>query len=512
MFVVVLCSVLSVAVVAVVQGQNVSPVIIPTARGGPPLVIGHRGAAGHRPEHTIASYELAIDYGVDFIEPDLVLTKDGVLIARHENDITGTSDVAQKFPERRTTKTIDGKAIVGYFSEDFTLAEIKTLRAKERLFFRNQGWNGVYEIATFQEVIDLAKRKSQEQGRVIGIYPETKHPSYFRSIGLALEPPLIRALVGNGYTDANAPVFVQSFEVQNLKELSKLTNVRLVQLMEDSKLRPYDYIAAGDQRTYGDLMTPTALVAVATYAQGIGPSKRSIVPQGSDMALLKPTSLVADAHKVGLVVHPYTFRDEPEFLAPDYRLDPVKGVSAVLHARCRWCVLGFRRHRSPRAESAAALARNFHALKATIDPANSADQGNEKCRFITATRRPPPQEAETSRMVRFGLMLEPTIGLASQQRRMPVTDKEHDRDLGRRVSLEDCHDGPHHNHRPFRFRIPHCDTHLSTVQQCAGGANDSRLRWSGLRPACLDLRRVRPRLSNIDQVRYAAGRMKLARG
>jgi glycerophosphoryl diester phosphodiesterase len=324
MLILILCGVLSIAVIAVVQGQNVSAVIAPTALRRPPLVIGHRGAAGHRPEHTIASYELAIDYGVDFIEPDLVSTKDGVLIARHENDITGTSDVAQKFPERRSAKTIDGTAIVGYFTEDFTLAEIKTLRAKERLPFRNQGWNGVYEIPTLQEVIDLAKRKSQATGRVIGIYPETKPPSYFRSIGLALEPPLIKALVANGYTDADAPVFVQSFEVQNLKDLSKLTKVRLVQLMADNKLRPYDFIVAGDRRTYGDLMTPTALVAVATYAQGVGPSKRSIVPQGPDMALLTPTSLVADAHKAGLVVHPYTFRDEPEFLAPDYRLDPVK--------------------------------------------------------------------------------------------------------------------------------------------------------------------------------------------
>ena len=197
-------------------------------RSGLPLVIGHRGAAGHRPEHTIASYELAIDYGADFIEPDLVSTKDEILIARHENDISGTSDVAQKFPERRSTKTVDGKEIQGYFAEDFTLAEIKTLRARERLPFRNQGWNGVYEIPTFQEVIDLAQRKSQEKGRVIGIYPETKHPSYFRSIGLMLEPPLVKTLVANGYADTDAPVFIQSFEVQNLKDLSKLTRIRLV--------------------------------------------------------------------------------------------------------------------------------------------------------------------------------------------------------------------------------------------------------------------------------------------
>jgi glycerophosphoryl diester phosphodiesterase len=311
-------------VVAFAAAAQTMPPLTPTLSGGAPLVIGHRGAAGHRPEHTLASYSLAIDYGVDFIEPDLVSTKDGVLIARHENDISGTTDVAQKFPGRRTRKTIDGKAIEGYFTEDFTLAEIKMLRAKERLAFRNQGWNGIYQIPTLQEVIELAKRRSLETGRTIGIYPETKHPSYFRSIGLALEPPLIKTLADNGYTDANAPVFIQSFEVQNLKDLSKLTKVRLVQLMEDAKLKPYDFVVAGDRRSYGDLMTPEGLAAIASYASGIGPFKRSIVPQGSSGALLPPTSLVADAHKAGLVVHPYTFRDEPEFLAPDYGLDPVK--------------------------------------------------------------------------------------------------------------------------------------------------------------------------------------------
>jgi glycerophosphoryl diester phosphodiesterase len=333
----VLAGAIGATVIAATRAQSVPSAPLLTLHGGAPLVIGHRGAAGHRPEHTLASYELAIDYGVDFIEPDLVSTKDGVLIARHENDISGTTDVAQKFPEHRATKTIDGTAITGYFTEDFTLAEIKTLRAKERLPFRNQGWNGVFEIPTFQEVIDLAQRKSRETGRVIGIYPETKHPSYFRLIGLALEPPLLKVLAANGYNDAAAPVFIQSFEVQNLKDLHALTQARLIQLLEDDKFRPYDFVAADDTRSYGDLMTPDGLAAIATYAQGIGPSKRSIVPQGPDGALLPPTSLVADAHKAGLLVHPYTFRDEPQFLAPDYRLDPIKeylqffrlGVDAV---------------------------------------------------------------------------------------------------------------------------------------------------------------------------------------
>ncbi|MGA6968358.1 MAG: glycerophosphodiester phosphodiesterase [Xanthobacteraceae bacterium] len=321
LFVVMVCSTL---LAMAVHAENVPTLVAPTLDGGLPLVIGHRGAAGHRPEHTLASYELAIDYGVDFIEPDLVATKDGVLIARHENDISGTSDVAEKFPERRATKTVDGKKITGWFTEDFTLAEIKRLRARERLPFRNQGWNGIYEIPTFQEVIDLARRRSAANGRVIGIYPETKHPSYFRSIGLPLEPLLLEALEGNGYSDPGAPVFVQSFEVQNLKEMSKLTKVNLIQLMEDAHLQPYDFVATGDRRTYGDLMTAKALAEIATYAHGIGPWKRSIVPQAADGALLPPTSLVADAHKAGLVVHPYTFRDEPEFLAPDYQLDPTR--------------------------------------------------------------------------------------------------------------------------------------------------------------------------------------------
>jgi glycerophosphoryl diester phosphodiesterase len=295
-----------------------------TERSGPPLVIGHRGAPGYRPEHTLASYALAIDLGVDFIEPDLVMTKDGVLIARHENEISGTTDVALKFPGRKATKTIDGKTVEGYFTEDFTLAEIKTLRAKERLAFRNQAWNGFFAIPTFDEVIDLAKRRSHEKGRVIGIYPETKHPSYFRSIGLALEPPLVKALAANGFVGPKDPVFIQSFEVQNLKDLSKLTGVRLVQLMENERSRPYDFVAAGDRRTYGDLMQPRALAELAAYVHGIGPYKRSIIPQGPDKRLQAPNNLVAEAHKAGLLVHPYTFRDEPEFLASDYGLDPVK--------------------------------------------------------------------------------------------------------------------------------------------------------------------------------------------
>lgn len=294
-----------------------------TLTGAPPIVIGHRGAPGYRPEHTLASYDLAIALGVDFIEPDLVSTRDGVLIARHENEISGTTDVAEKFPERRTRKLIDGKPVEGWFSEDFTLAEIRTLRARERLPSRNQGWNGVYPVPTFDEVLALARQRSAETGRTIGVYPETKHPSHFRAIGLPLEPPLLRDLAAAGHVGLEAPVFIQSFEVQNLKDLRRMTRLRLVQLLEAPDARPWDFVAAGDPRTYGDLMTPAGLAEIATYADGIGPNRRSLLPQGPDKRLLAPTPLVADAHRAGLLVHAWTFRDEPAFLAPDHGLDPV---------------------------------------------------------------------------------------------------------------------------------------------------------------------------------------------
>jgi glycerophosphoryl diester phosphodiesterase len=321
-----LCGVLGLTVIAATV-HDVSPLRADFKefhRGQLPLVLGHRGAPAYRPEHTLASYDLAIDHGADFIEPDLVPTKDGKLIARHENDISGTTDVADKFPDRRRTKIIDGIPINGFFTEDFTLAEIKTLRAKERLAFRNQGWNGVYEVPTLQEVIDLAKRRSRETGRVIGIYPETKHPTYFRSIGLPLEGRLLSVLEANGYRGRHAPVFIQSFEVQNLKDLSHQTKLPLVQLLEVRTAKPFDFVVANDPRTYGDMMTAGGLAEIATYAQGIGPNKRNIVPANPDGTLQAPTTLVRDAHKAGLVVHPYTFRNEPVFLAPDYQLDPVR--------------------------------------------------------------------------------------------------------------------------------------------------------------------------------------------
>ena len=288
-----------------------------------PLIIAHRGASGYRPEHTLASYELAIAMGADFIEPDLVSTRDGVLIARHENEISGTTDIADRpeFAARKATKKIDGREVTGWFTEDFTLAEIKTLRAKERLPFRDPSYNGRFEVPTLAEVIALAKRKSAETGRTIGVYPETKHPSYFRSIGLPLEEPLLAALKEAGYRGRTAPVYIQSFEVGNLKELRKVTDLPLIQLMEVEG-RPWDFAMAGDPRTYHDLATPAGLAEIATYADGIGPDKRRIVPAGPDGRLLPPTSLVADAHAARLLVHPWTFRSDGPFLAPEYEGDP----------------------------------------------------------------------------------------------------------------------------------------------------------------------------------------------
>lgn len=289
-----------------------------------PLVIGHRGASGYRPEHTLESYRLAIRMGADYIEPDLVATKDGVLVARHENEIGGTTDV-DKHPEfagRKTAKTIDGNAVTGWFTEDFTLAELKTLRAKERLPQvrpTNTAFDGKLEIPTFQEVVDLARTEGRRVGRTIGIYPETKHPSYFQSIGLPLEEPLVQALKRNGLNGRKAKVFVQSFETANLRKLDRMTDVPLVQLL-DASGRPFDFTAAGDPRTYQDLVKPENLKWIAGYADGIGTAKNLLIPRDPAGRLLPPTTVVRDAHRAGLLVHAWTFRAENQFLPADFRL------------------------------------------------------------------------------------------------------------------------------------------------------------------------------------------------
>jgi glycerophosphoryl diester phosphodiesterase len=255
--------------------------------------------------------------GADYIEPDLVSTKDHVLVARHENNIKDTTDVADhpEFADREATKVIDGVSVSGWFTEDFTLAELMTLRAKERLPAvrpANTAFDGLYQVPTFQQVIDLAKR------RHVGIYPETKHPTYFRSIGLPLEGPLVRTLRANGYQGRNAPVFIQSFEVGNLRRLNQLTDVPLVQLI-DATGKPYDFVVSGDPRTYADLVTPAGLAEVATYADGVGVNKDLIVPRDAQNRLLSPTTLIRDAHRAGLLVHSWTFRRENTFLPEDFR-------------------------------------------------------------------------------------------------------------------------------------------------------------------------------------------------
>lgn len=292
-----------------------------------PIVIGHRGASGYLPEHTLAAYQLAIDLGADFIEPDLVSTRDGRLVARHENDISGTTDVANRpeFASRRTTKIIDGANITGWFTEDFTLAELKTLRARERLGAlrtQNATFDGQFEIPTLEEVIALAQREGARRRRAIGVYPETKHPTYFQGIGLSLEEPLVRILHAAGLRSKHDPVFIQSFEVGNLQKLGRLTRLPLVQLI-DASGAPFDFIAAGDPRTYRDMVTPAGLRDIARYADGIGPNKNLIIPRDATGRLQAPTTLVADAHANRLLVHPFTFRAENVFLPRDLQIgDP----------------------------------------------------------------------------------------------------------------------------------------------------------------------------------------------
>jgi len=297
------------------------------------IIIGHRGASGYRPEHTLAAYELAITFGADYIEPDLVSTQDGVLIARHENEISGTTDVAARpeFANRKTIKSIDGISVTGWFTEDFTLAEIKTLRAKERLPFRDCSFDGQFEIPTFQEIIELAKQKGAETGRTIGIYPETKHPTYFDSIGLSLLEPLLKTLTAQGYTGQSDPVFIQSFEIAHLQDLRSQTNLPLIQLLANWEAKPYDFVRSDDPRTYGDLTIPSELSKIAEYADGIGPDKRLLVPADAGGRLQTPTSLIEDAHAVGLLVHPYTFRNEGCYLAPDYCGNPELEYRQFLH-------------------------------------------------------------------------------------------------------------------------------------------------------------------------------------
>jgi len=284
-----------------------------------PAIIAHRGASGYRPEHTLSAYRLAIELGADYIEPDLVSTRDGVLVARHENEISQTTDVSRRpeFTNRRTTKTVDGIEMDGWFTEDFTLAELKSLRARERLpelRAANTRRNGRYRIPTFGEILDLVRWETRRHRRPIGVYPETKHPTYFRELGLALEPALVRILESRGFDRPGALVVVQSFEPSSLQMLRTLTQSPLVQLIRDSGA-PYDLTVP-----YADLVTTPWLQRISGYADAIGPEKSLVIPRDSAGNLGTPTSLVIDAHAAGLAVHAYTFRDENAFLPADARI------------------------------------------------------------------------------------------------------------------------------------------------------------------------------------------------
>ena len=343
--------------VALLSGCGGNDHGFPTLTGDKPLVIGHRGASGYLPDHTLESYKRAIELGADFIEPDLVATRDGVLVARHEPNISGTTDVKDRpeFANRKRKAVVDGFEEEGWFVSDFTLAELKTLRAIQPMSDRDQSHNGKYLIPTFEEVLALAKTEGARVGRSIGVYPETKHPTYHARLNLALEDRLLEILARHGHTKKDSPVIIQSFETANLKYLRGRTQLRLVQLIDgydqnadgsiDQSLpwgQAYDLTVAGDKRTYVQLLTPAGLAEIRQYADGIGPWKPYLIPSrltlGSDgkpvdlnqdgkiderdRTLMAPTSVLADAHKAGLFVHPYTFRSEAKRLVSDYRGDP----------------------------------------------------------------------------------------------------------------------------------------------------------------------------------------------
>lgn len=295
-----------------------------------PTIIGHRGASGYRPEHTFGSYQLALDLGADIVEAgDLVPTRDGHLVCRHEPEIGGTTDVADhpEFADRRTTKSLDGVSTTGWFTEDFTLAELKTLRAVERIPANrphNTLYNGRWEIPTFEEVLKWQDEQTRKRGKQVWIYPELKHPTYFRKLGLGTEERVAKLLRKYGKDRRNSPVIVQSFEPTSIQRLNKLIDNPLVVLLSGATTRPWDFVETGDPRTVADLIKPQGLREIAGYAQGIGPTLDLIIPKDANGNLTTPTTLVADAHKVGLVLHPYTMRNENPFLPTSFR----KGTDA----------------------------------------------------------------------------------------------------------------------------------------------------------------------------------------
>ncbi|MEV7845417.1 glycerophosphodiester phosphodiesterase [Streptomyces cyaneofuscatus] len=311
-----------------------------------PTVIGHRGASGYRPEHTLGSYQLALDLGAHIVEQDLVPTKDGHLVCRHENDITATTDVADhpEFAGRKATKKIDGVSYTGWFTEDFTLAELKTLRATERIPGNrpdNTLYDGRWTIPTFEEVLRWADQEGRKRKRPVWLYVETKHPTYFRNLDLGLEEPLARLLRRYGRDRRNAPLILQSFEPSSVQRLARLVDTPRIVLLSGPTTRPWDFVESGDPRTVADLVTPAGLKWIASYAQGIGPTLDLVIPKDAAGRLTTPTTLVKDAHARGLLLHPYTLRNENSFLPADFRrgTDP-NGYGDVFGAAAAYFATG----------------------------------------------------------------------------------------------------------------------------------------------------------------------------
>lgn len=297
----------------------------PNKRLPVPTIVGHRGASGYRPEHTLGSYQLALDMGAHVIEQDLVPTKDGHLVCRHENDITGTTDVADhpEFAGRKTTKSVDGVSLTGWFTEDFTLAELKKLRAKERIPQSRPHstlYNGRWEIPTFEEVLRWADEEGRRRGEPVWLYVETKHPTYFRGLGLGLEERLAKLLRRYGRDRRDSPLFLQSFEPTSMQRMAKLVSTPRVVLFDAANTQPWDFKQSGDPRFVADLIKPEGLKWIASFAQGIGPWVDLIIPKDATGKLGKPTTLVRDAHAKGLILHPYTMRNENSFLPADFRI------------------------------------------------------------------------------------------------------------------------------------------------------------------------------------------------
>ncbi|WP_405620013.1 glycerophosphodiester phosphodiesterase [Streptomyces sp. NBC_01508] len=290
-----------------------------------PTIVGHRGASGYRPEHTLGSYQHALDLGAHVIEQDLVPTKDGHLVCRHENDITATTDVSDHpgFAGRRTTKSVDGVSLTGWFTEDFTLAELKTLRATERIpqiRQHNTLYNGRWEIPTFDEVLRWADDEGRRRGEPVWLYVETKHPTYFRGLGLGLEERLAKLLRRYGRDRHDSPLLLQSFEPTSMRRMAKLVSTPRVVLFDAADTQPWDFKESGDPRFVADLVTPEGLKWIASFAQGIGPWVDLIIPRDEDGRLGEPTTLVRDAHAKDLILHPYTMRNENSFLPAEFRI------------------------------------------------------------------------------------------------------------------------------------------------------------------------------------------------